>query len=206
MEKLLLLLLFNVTFGQMINSEVCDKPLSIENLTKSINTCTKLDQPVNIKKQMIYQNPLQNVTNLSAWLIMVRTMWNDFPIYKSGNSVKTSHWLSNCLLTNEDFKFTSGLQKTEDGRLNGNGIISFKNGSICHEKFGILEINGTFYKSVLHGMASIHFNNFTTLRVPFNNGVKSGIGRVFRCIYDCCDFETEEWNKQETLGKVKNTF
>jgi hypothetical protein len=179
------------------NKEVCDK-VNIG----TIYTCPKKDNPVKISLwNENKRNHQQNPTNILTWLANMKKMWSDFPIYVEGQNAKPNLWLQQCLQTGE-MELSPSLRTTNYGKLHGKGIVSFRKGSHCQDKLGIEQINGTFYNNVLNGMTTISFLNSTILRVPYNNGTKSGLGRVFKCIFDACDFETEAWNKIETLGKV----
>jgi len=131
---------------------------------------------------------------------MVNDIWTYFPVYNSKKKTTPDYWLKSCL--NSGFTLSSGLTIDEDGEINGEGIITFNDESLCSNILEMILINGTFENSVLNGMTTIKKKDNSLTRVPFYQGVKNGLCRVFKCPYDACDFSYEEWNEPNWLSKV----
>jgi hypothetical protein len=71
----------------------------------------------------------------------------------------------------------------------------------------VTELDGRIVEGLLDGIATIRFANQSSLLASFQNGVLSGLSRVFRCKFEECDFEDIlSWNDPTWLAEVSSEF
>ena len=199
-------------FGTADYQSQCSDYQSDTNLKLNITnvenySSVKYNKCSNSTKKYESKDLVNSTSNqLLLWLKDMKTIWKDFPVFKSDelsakNNSKTQ-FLIGC--TNDDIASMSSDLRRVKNQLEGKGVLTFEEEkSFCFTKLGIEKVNGSFVNGQLEGMATIHLKNGSLVRAPFSNGIISGLSRVFSCQYGACDFDYQPWTIPNRLSEVK---